>query len=334
MNLQVKLFPDITLQHPLGLSSSHLTGDEKSLERVLAERPSFVTLKSTSDKFGGQGKGKRVLQRIDRFGVPFTIVSDGPRQLELLTSKRTIELVHFVRSIYPNIVLGASVLYDEALQKILPIIEQEGVDYFELNFKYFMRDWTTAFDSNPAKAMRHSFDEVLTIVEKALHHTHLPILLKFSGDVFWLTSTKYLQKLAKTIAGYHVALILTNSKRWIIPTAMDKFLTDDIKAKTAFRAVSGSALLPETLTLVNKVSQIVKTPIIACGGILDGHHVIASILLGATAVQVCTAPTVRGISCISDIRQEIADLLKSQNIMELGSLKRFAFFVDPVKYVP
>jgi dihydroorotate dehydrogenase len=77
--------------------------------------------------------------------------------------------------------------------------------------------------------------------------------------------------------------------------------------------VSGDVLFLETLTLVKKLSLITKMPIIACGGVLNGNHVIWAAMLGAKAVQVCTALTIRGISSYPKILDETILLLKLRN---------------------
>src|SRR5450759_5188746 len=122
-SLKVEIFSDLVLDHPVGVGSSHLTGNEKSLDFVIRQKPSFLTIKSTSNSYGGEGKGVRLLQKLYLMGMPFSFASDGPRSLELLTTKRTLQLIQFVRSKDTNIALGVSLLHDENFENDLKLFE-------------------------------------------------------------------------------------------------------------------------------------------------------------------------------------------------------------------
>jgi len=65
--------------------------------------------------------------------------------------------------------------------------------------------------------------------------------------------------------------------------------------------LSGPAIKPLTMYFTALVARRVGVPVVACGGISDHRDALEAILLGARAVQVCTAPLLKGVRVIRDI---------------------------------
>jgi dihydroorotate dehydrogenase (NAD+) catalytic subunit len=72
-------------------------------------------------------------------------------------------------------------------------------------------------------------------------------------------------------------------------------LVVDAKERKVFLrgGLSGPAVKPIALRAVYEVSQVVKIPVIGCGGIVSGTDVAEYMLAGATAVQIGTGSFVR-----------------------------------------
>ncbi|MHA2462507.1 MAG: diguanylate cyclase [Candidatus Thorarchaeota archaeon] len=75
--------------------------------------------------------------------------------------------------------------------------------------------------------------------------------------------------------------------------------------------MSGAALKPIALRCVADIVQSVKRPVIAVGGVTDGLDAIEFLMVGASAVQVCTAAILEGQTVYGKIANEIDNWLDS-----------------------
>ena len=84
--------------------------------------------------------------------------------------------------------------------------------------------------------------------------------------------------------------------------------------------LSGPAILPIAIRMVNQVSQAVKLPIIGMGGVMTGHDAAEFLMAGATAVAVGTAALVDPTAPIR-ILQELKDFMETQNIDDIRKVR-------------
>ncbi len=73
--------------------------------------------------------------------------------------------------------------------------------------------------------------------------------------------------------------------------------------------VSGEAIFPIALNCVYQLAQAVRIPIIGSGGISSAEHVIQMMMAGASAVQLYTAPALRGPEIFKTIAGDLIDYL-------------------------
>lgn len=83
--------------------------------------------------------------------------------------------------------------------------------------------------------------------------------------------------------------------------------------------MSGPAVKPIAMRLVDQCAQVVGIPIVASGGIMNAEDVLEFVVAGATAVQVGTASFANPLA-ISEIAGELRTLLAS-NSLSLSSLR-------------
>jgi hypothetical protein len=62
-DLRVELLPNLSVRDPFMVASSHWTGTENALRQLVPFRPAAVTIKTTSEKSGGNGYGRRYQPR-------------------------------------------------------------------------------------------------------------------------------------------------------------------------------------------------------------------------------------------------------------------------------
>lgn len=338
-NLKVELFPGFVLDHPIGVSSCHFSGNEKSLDFIISQKPSFITLKSTSDNFGGDGIGNRSLQRLDKIGIPMSFASDGPRGLELLSIKRTFELIKFVKGRDSKIPLGVSFIYSNNIKNYLAVFEDANIDYIEINFKYFMRDEFALFNDDPITYAEKYLNLIVESISMKLLDTRLPLILKLSRDSFGITSRYFLKKLEAASVGKKIGLIMANTSRVLLPNRLSEFSLSekgrlsDLKNRVKYQALSGASLYPGTLNMVYNSSLNSKLPIIASGGIIDGYHAIQAMMFGAKAIQICSAFHKFKNDCVKRLKLDISDFLSKENL-EISDLRKQIIVDDPISYEP
>jgi dihydroorotate dehydrogenase (NAD+) catalytic subunit len=83
--------------------------------------------------------------------------------------------------------------------------------------------------------------------------------------------------------------------------------------------LSGPAIKPITLRLVNEARRIVKIPIIGLGGVEKAEDVLEYVIAGASAVQVGTANFSRPSACV-DILDQLEKSCRNNNINSISSL--------------
>ena len=129
-----------------------------------------------------------------------------------------------------------------------------------------------AFGTDPKLA-----EQVISAVRKA---TTLPLITKLSPNV---TSIAEFARIAEACGSDSVSLINTLSGMAIdIETRRTK-----IANRTG--GLSGPAVKPVAIRMVNEVYKAVKIPIIGMGGISNGADAVEFMIAGATAVAVGTA---------------------------------------------
>ena len=159
------------------------------------------------------------------------------------------------------------------------------------------------FGVNPAAAA-----EVTSCVRA---ETSLPLIVKLSPNVSDITQIA----LAIVDAGAD-ALCVANTLRG---TAIDI-------QRRAFRlgrpvgGLSGAAIKPVALHLVNRVAAVVSVPIIGCGGIMTHEDALEFILAGASAVQVGTA-TFTDPGSMMHIIHGLDAFIRTHGIQHLAELR-------------
>ena len=125
------------------------------------------------------------------------------------------------------------------------------------------------------------------VVQKVRKETKLPIIVKLTPNV---TDIRVIAKAAED-AGAD-ALTVSNTflgMRIDINTRLPSLAT-------TFGGLSGPAIFPINLRLVWQVSDVVKIPILASGGIFNASDALEYLMAGATGIQMGTATFVNPIA--------------------------------------
>ena len=227
-------------------------------------------------------------------GIKYFIESELPHMLE------------YGCTVIANIAGHSSEEYVE-MSKLL---EQTDVDAIELNLSCpNVAGGCMAFGSQA-----FMIEEVVSSVRKI---TKKPLWVKLTPNV---TSIAEMAIAAEKAGADAISLINT-----ILGMAIDLESRRPVQ-KNNTGGLSGPAVKPVAIRMVNDVYNAVDIPVVGMGGIMSGKDALEMMVAGASAVQIGTANLVKPTAC-QDIISEILDWTKMHNVDEIteltGSLQKW-----------
>lgn len=185
--------------------------------------------------------------------------------------------------------LIASVGYTpDELEKLAPLVEKAGVDGIEFSTHYIETDPKV-------------FNEVAKTLKEAVD---IPVFAKMSPHV------KDLTVFTKAVDRYVDGFVAINT--------LGPCLHIDIETGQPLLGgpggvgwLSGPAIKPLAIRAVADIAQGTSKPVIGVGGVSTGADAIEFFMVGASAVQVCTAAILEGQSVYGRIANEIAEFLQT-----------------------
>ena len=148
------------------------------------------------------------------------------------------------------------------------------------------------------------------LVKKVRGVTDKPVITKLTPNV---TS---IQEIA--LAAEEAGSDSLNVANTIIAMAIDVH-TRKPKIGNVMGGMSGPGIKPIIVRMIYQVAQVVKIPIIGCGGVMTGEDAIEMMLAGATAVQVGTANFVQPDAMLR-ILSEIESYMEQYQIGNVSDL--------------
>ena len=182
----------------------------------------------------------------------------------------------------------------EEFAEVAGIAAEAGADALELNVSCPHVEKTgTEIGQNP-----HLVAEVVEMVKKRVHK---PVFVKLTPHVADITEVAK----AAVEAGAD-AITAINTVRAM---AIDVETTWPILANK-IGGLSGPAIKPIALRCVYEVFQEVDVPVIGCGGITTWRDAVEFMLAGASAIQIGTAISLKGLGVFKSIPRGIDAYLK------------------------
>lgn len=181
--------------------------------------------------------------------------------------------IPFLKQYDTKIIVNVCGHTEEEYVEVVERLADEPVDLLEINISCpNVKEGGIGFGQNP--------DSVLKITKAVKRAAKQPIIMKLSPNV---TDITIMAKAAEAGGADAVSLINTLTGMKI-----------DIERQTFALAnrtggLSGPAIRPVAVRMVNQVANAVKIPIIGMGGITNSEDALEFILAGATAVSVGTA---------------------------------------------
>ncbi|NHI90721.1 MAG: 4Fe-4S dicluster domain-containing protein [Candidatus Thorarchaeota archaeon] len=193
--------------------------------------------------------------------------------------------------------LIASVGYTpEEVSKLGPKLEKAGVHAIEFSTHY------VGGHVEIAKALREVVD--------------VPIFAKISPKVDVVEVAKSLETHVDGIVGINT---YGPCLRIDIETGKPMLGSSD-----GFGWMSGTSLKPIAIRCIADIARAVKIPVIGVGGVSSGADVIEFTMVGAQAVQVCTAAILEGSTVYGRIAQETTAWLNNHGYDSLDDIRGIA----------
>jgi len=142
------------------------------------------------------------------------------------------------------------------------------------------------------------------VLETVRQVTETPIWIKLSYSNFLLQMATEAESLGAD------AIVCTNSigPGMLIDTKTAK---PKLGIKGGGGGVTGKAIFPIALWCVHQLSQTLKIPVVGCGGIFMADEVIQMLMAGASAVQLYTAPALKGPRVFKRILSDLEKFLET-----------------------
>ncbi len=166
--------------------------------------------------------------------------------------------------------------------------DKVGVDAFEINISC---SHSGALHGNLNVDTRH----MTQLMKRVRGITTTPIWIKLSYSNMLLPMAKQAEDLGAD------AIVCTNSigPGMLIDTKTAK---PKLGIKGGGGGMTGKAIFPVALWCVQQLSSTVSIPIVGCGGIFTADDVIQMLMAGASAVQLYTAPALKGPKVFKQIK--------------------------------
>jgi dihydropyrimidine dehydrogenase (NAD+) subunit PreA len=310
-------FIGIKSPNPFWLASGPPTDKEYNVNRAFEAGWGGVVWKTLGEDpniVNVNGPRYAALHSSDRKVIGFNnieLISDRPLQTNLKEIRQ-------VKKNWPDRAIVASIMLpmnEETWAKHIPVIEDSGVDGFELNFgcPHGMSE------RGMGAAVGQVPEYVQKVTEWCKKYTKLPVIVKLTPNV---TNILHPAKAAKTGGADAVSLINTiNSIMRVDIDSLTMYPTTD--GMGSHGGYCGEAVKPISLNMVAEIARSPEThgiPISGIGGITTWRDAVDYIALGASNVQVCTAAMVYGFKVVEDLINGLNNLLDEKGMKNINDL--------------
>ena len=310
-------FLGIRSPNPFWLASAPPTDKAYNVNRAFAAGWGGVVWKTLGEDppiVNVSGPRYGALHSNDRRVIGFNnveLITDRPLQTNLSEMRE-------IKRQWPDRALVASVMLpmDEASwAKYVPMIEDTGIDGFELNFgcPHGMSE------RGMGAAVGQVPEYIQLATEWCKKHANVPVIVKLTPNV---TNIVPPAKAAKDGGADAVSLINTvNSIMRVDYDTLSMYpATDGMGSHGGY---CGPAVKPIALHMIAEIARGADTadiPISGIGGITDWRDAVDHLALGASNVQVCTAAMVYGFKIIDDLVDGLNAFLDKKGMASVGEL--------------
>ncbi len=188
--------------------------------------------------------------------------------------------VHKVKETGCPIIISISGRDSDSCCHLIRVFDEMGVDAYEINISC---SHSGALHGNLNVDALH----LEQLMKKVRGVTTTPIWIKLSYSNLLISMAKQAEGLGADV------IVCTNSigPGMLIDT---KTARPKLGIKGGGGGVTGKAIFPIALWCVHQLSETLSIPVVGCGGIFTADDVIQMLMAGASAVQLYTAPALKG----------------------------------------
>ncbi|XP_054161878.1 dihydroorotate dehydrogenase (quinone), mitochondrial-like [Oppia nitens] len=199
-------------------------------------------------------------------------------------------------------------MVNDYVEGLIKFKDSEAIDYFVLNIS--SPNTSNLRDLQNKTQLKQLIERVLKV--RIDYQIEKPLLIKIAPDLDdnqLKDITDIINEFAsnKSMKGID-GLIISNTTVY-----RHECLKSDNKLVTQKGGLSGLPLQKTSTDLIKRVYQLTggKVPIIGVGGVFTGSDAYDKIRAGASLIQIYTALTYEGPQVVNEIKQELANILRS-----------------------
>lgn len=186
----------------------------------------------------------------------------------------------------------------------LPIIASIGYSADEISFlAKKLHPYVDGFEISTHYSAEN-IRNIIEAVKAAKENTDRPIFLKLSPHALNVSATA----LAAQEAGAD-GIVAINSVGPVLVFDVKKQKTR-LGSTNGYGWLSGKPIKHLALRFVAEIVKVVDIPVIGCGGISTADDALAMLLLGASAVQICTSAILYGLKIFKEVIEGINNFLE------------------------
>jgi dihydropyrimidine dehydrogenase (NAD+) subunit PreA len=309
--------------------TTNLAGIEFPNPFILASGPPSANgtmIKKAFDKGWGGAVIKTVALEPTPLAKPRVhILSKGRQQtgmvnIELLTDisidqwKRELD---YIRSHHPDRPIIVSIMgggNPDDWQLAIHALEGHGVTAYELNVS------CPNISGKKGAQLGQDPDSVAMVTRWAKEVTKLPVFVKLTPNV---TDIVPLAKIVADAGGDGITA--TNTLSGLAGIDVETFSPlPSVEGVGSLGGYSGHGLKPVSLRCVVNIARAVDIPIFGCGGVETWQDAVEYLLVGASAVQLCSAVMWRGTDLIEQLTSGLERYLEDHQFDSIAALCRKA----------
>ncbi len=296
MNLGVKI-AGVELKNPVMVASGTFGSGEEFSEFVDLNRLGAVVTKGVASV---PWPGNPTPRIAETWGGMLNAIGLQNPGIDVFAKRDLPFLEQYDTKVIVNVCGHTTEEYCEVVERLG---EEKRVDLLEINISCpNVKEGGIAFGQNP-----HAVEDITRAVKRVARQ---PVIMKLSPNVTDITETA---KAAE--AGGADALSLINTLTGMkIDIERQCFA---LANKTG--GLSGPAIRPVAVRMVNQAANAVRVPVIGMGGITCAEDALEFILAGATAVSVGTA-NFRNPQTTMDVVDGIAAYMERHHVEDINTL--------------
>ncbi|MHB8917169.1 MAG: NAD-dependent dihydropyrimidine dehydrogenase subunit PreA [Desulfocucumaceae bacterium] len=264
-----------------------------------------IPIKDVSPRFAALKDGSGEVYGFENFELV------TPRPLGYWTGE-----IAATKAQFPDRILIASIMAELTRDKwheLVLAVEKAGADAIELNL--------SCPHGMPEQGLGHAMGQnpeiTAMVVGWVKEAAKTPVIAKLSPNVTDITAVV---KAAEKAGADAISAI--NTVQCLMGIDLDTMKpVPTVDHLSTFGGYSGDAVRPIGLRITSQIAGCTSLPIMGIGGISKWEHAAEYILLGASAVQVCTSVMLKGYGIVRKVLHGMEKYLDEKGIPDLSGIK-------------